>query len=74
MIARGLAALGLVSLSACSPEPRSAADFEAHREEAAKVVADCKTDVHRGDECVNARAGAAAAAREARMHAYRKSF
>ncbi len=66
--------LALAALSACSPEPRSATYFEAHQEEAAKVVADCQTGAHRGQECVNAQAGVAAAKRDARMDAYRKGF
>ena len=66
--------LALAALSACSPDPRSATYFEAHQEEAAKVVADCQTGAHRGQECVNAQAGVAAAKRDARMDAYRKGF
>ena len=67
-------ALTLAVLAACSPEPRSASYFEAHQEEAAKVVADCQTGAHRGQECVNAQAAVAAAKRDARMDAYRKGF
>lgn len=67
-------ALTVVGLAACSPEPRSASYFEAHQDEAAKVVADCQTGAHRGQECVNAQAGVAAAKRDARMDAYRKGF
>ena len=66
--------LTLAGLAACSPEPRSATYFEAHQEEAAKVVADCQTGAHRGQECVNAQAAIAAAKRDARMDAYRKGF
>lgn len=64
----------LAALAACSSEPRSTAYFEAHPEEAARIVADCKTGAHRGRECVNARAGVAAAARQVRMNAYQKNF
>lgn len=67
-------ALALAGLAACSPAPRSASYFEAHPDEAAQVVADCKTGAHRGEECVNAQAAAAAAARAARMNAYKKNF
>jgi hypothetical protein len=74
MTGRLLAALALAALAACSPEPRSAAYFKAHREEAEKVLADCRTGAHRGEECVNAAAGQAAAAREERKEAYRKGF
>jgi hypothetical protein len=74
MTGRPVVFLVLAALAACSPAPRSAAYFEAHREEAAKVAADCKTGAHRGEECVNALAGVAAAARDARMAAYKKNF
>ena len=74
MTGRLVALLVLAALAACSPAPRSAAYFEAHREEAAKVAADCQTGAHGGQECVNALAGVAAAARDARMTAYKKNF
>lgn len=46
--------LGL-SLSACGQsEPRSTQYFEAHIDEARKVVADCTAGSVRGDECTNA--------------------
>lgn len=67
-------AAALVVIAACSPEPRSAAYFEAHAEEAERVVAACRTGAHRGAECVNAQAGLAAIARKARMDAYREAF
>lgn len=73
MTGRALVA-ALIGLAGCSPEPRSAAYFEAHPAEAAKVVADCRSGVHRGDECVNAGAAVAAAARAERMATYEKSF
>ena len=74
MIGRIGALATLATVAACSPEPRSAAYFEAHREEAARILADCKTGAHRDRECVNAQAGVAAAAREVRMNAYQKNF
>ena len=74
MIRGLLTALSLAGLAACSPPPRSVAYFEAHRDEAAKVLASCETGAHRGEECVNAKAGPAATAREDRMAAYRKGF
>lgn len=74
MIGRLLSAAWLAGLAACSPEPRSAGYFEAHREEAEKVLAACETGAHRGDECVSAKAGPAAAARDARMEGFRKGF
>lgn len=67
-------ALTVAGLAACAPQPRSASYFEAHQDEAAKVVADCQTGAHRGQECVNAQASVAAAKRDARMNAYRKGF
>lgn len=46
--------LGL-SLAACGKsEPRSTEYFEAHIDEARKVVADCRDGSMRGDECTNA--------------------
>ena len=74
MMRRLVLGLTLAGLAACSPEPRSATYFEAHQEEAMKVVAACQTGAHRGQECVNAQAGVAAAKRDARMDAYRKGF
>jgi hypothetical protein len=66
--------LALAGLAACSRAPRSAAYFEAHTEEAVRVAARCINGVQRGPECDNARAGAAAADRRARMETYRKNF
>jgi len=71
---RTLAVAALAALAACSPAPRSASYFEAHPEEAAKVVVDCAAGVHRGEECVNAKSAAAAIRRDARMDAYKKNF
>ncbi|MDB5457643.1 MAG: hypothetical protein JWP92_3228 [Caulobacter sp.] len=62
------------SLVACSREPRSASYFDAHRQEAAKVVAACKAGAHRGDECLNAQFAMSNARREARMERYRRVF
>lgn len=69
-----LAGLALASLAACSPQPRSQSYFEANPEEAEQVLADCKAGARRGQECENALAGPAAAARQARMEAYWKGF
>jgi hypothetical protein len=66
--------LALASLAACSAQPRSPSYFQAHLGEAERVVADCHTGIHRGQECVNAQAGVAAAKRDARLDAYRKGF
>lgn len=70
----GVVALLALSLASCSREPRSAAYFETHRDDAAAVVASCRQGTHRGQECVNAQAADPAAAREARMKLYRKQF
>lgn len=64
----------LVALSTCSPEPRSAAYFEAHLEEAIRVVARCRNGDHRARECDHAAAALAAADRKARMDRYQQSF
>jgi hypothetical protein len=74
MMRRLLVVFTLVGSAACSPEPRSASYFEAHAEEAAKVVADCRTGAHRGQECTNAQTAVAAAKRDERMEGYRKGF
>ena len=69
-----LSLLMIGALGACSPKPRSADYFVAHQDEAAQIVAACETGTHRGDECVNAKAGVAAARRDQRMEAYKKNF
>lgn len=74
MMRRLLVTFALAGLAACSPEPRSVSYFEAHADEAAKVVSDCKTGAHRGQECTNAQAAVASAKRDERMDAYRKGF
>lgn len=65
---------GIAGLASCTPAPRSTDYFIAHPEEAARVVADCKRDAQRGEECVNATAGVAAAESAERMKLYKKSF
>lgn len=43
------------ALAACGQsEPRSTSYFEAHLDEARKVVASCRSGATRGDECANA--------------------
>ncbi len=59
-------------LSGCSRGPRSAAYFQAHRDEARAVLAACKAGSTRGPECVNALAGPDADARDARVAAFGK--
>jgi hypothetical protein len=67
----GLAALAVAS---CAREPRSPSYFQGHPDAAKAVVSACQTGATRGQECLNAQAGIAAAARDARMATYRKSF
>lgn len=69
-----LLAPGLVFLVACQPEPRSASYFEAHADERAQVVADCRTGKHRGEECKNAQFASEKAARTKTMNDYRGGF
>ena len=69
-----LVLIGVAGLAACSPQPRSSDYFVAHQEEAKSVVADCKAGSHKGEECVNATAGVAAAESAERMKLYKKSF
>jgi hypothetical protein len=74
MIRRIALALALLGLAACSREPRAVSYFQAHPEETAKVVVACARGDHRGQECANAQAAAAAIRRDARMNAYRRGF
>ena len=69
-----LATLLAIAVSGCSQEPRSVAYFEAHRDEAAKVVAQCAKGSHRGQECVNAQAVVVREAGQKRMNGYRQGF
>jgi uncharacterized lipoprotein YmbA len=69
-----LALLLAASLAGCSPQPRSASYFVAHRAEAARVVAACKTGVTRGPECQAAEAGTLAAEADAQKSFFKKSF
>jgi hypothetical protein len=62
------------NLTACAPAPRTATYFQAHLTDAKRVAAACQGGAARGPECLNAQAGIAAAARDARMATYRKSF
>jgi hypothetical protein len=66
--------IAIAALAACSPQPHSADYFIAHPEDAIRVVADCKRGARRGEECVNATAGVAAAESAERMKLYKKSF
>ncbi len=67
------ALLAVTTLGACQPaEPRSAAYFAEHREDAARVLADCASGAHRGPECVNAQAAQVETDREARIESYRR--
>jgi hypothetical protein len=62
------------ALAACSPQPRAASYFQAHPEEAGKVLVDCTAGAHRGAECANAQAAADQIRADARLTLYKKSF
>lgn len=61
-------------LGGCAPQPRSASYFQTHTDRATQVVRACAAGTARGEECVTARTGLNAAARDARMATFRKSF
>lgn len=65
-----LAVLGLIG---CGAPERTAADFAADLEAAARVVANCDAGRTNGD-CEAARRGLAEARRQARMRAYERAF
>lgn len=67
------ALLMILSLAGCGAPVRTAGDFAADPEEAARVVADCDAG-HEEGECEAARRGLAEARREARMRAYERAF
>jgi len=73
MMRRVVLVLALAA-AACSRQPRSAAYFEAHGEEAVRVTARCANGGVPGRECDNARVGLAARDRQARMSAYHRNF
>lgn len=63
----------MLGLFGCDAPARTAADFAADPDGAARMVADC--DAGRVDrECEAARRGLAEARREARMRAYERAF
>lgn len=63
-----------VLLCACGkPPPRDSTWFEAHPDEAAKVVDSCESG-ERSNECENARTAIARLKSKARMELYRKGF
>lgn len=68
------ALLLVVGTAACSPAPRATAYFEAHSQEAARIVKACEAGTHRGAECENAEAALVALRRDARMERYKKAF
>ncbi len=70
----GLTVLISAGLVACAAPPRSVSYFSDHPDAAKAVAADCRTGAHRGPECDNAQAGLAAAARDARMREFQKTF
>lgn len=68
-----LLALAL-AVSSCQAEPRSASYFEAHPDEARRVVDACREGAHRGVECDHAKTGLAAIQADKRMEIFKKSF
>lgn len=62
-----------LALIACAPQPRDVAWFEAHADEAQRVVAACSAG-HRSSECDNARAGLSRARADVRRRRYREGF
>ena len=61
-------------LAGCAPQPRSASYFQDHTDQATQVVNACAAGTVRGEECVTAQTGLNAAARDARMATFKKSF
>jgi len=61
-------------VSACQAEPRSASYFQAHPDDARRVVDACRQGAHRGAECDHAKAGQAATQADKRMELFKKSF
>lgn len=70
---RSVALLALVGLIGCGAPHRTAEDFAADPEDAARVVAACDAG-RASDACEPARRGLAEARREARMRAYERAF
>lgn len=64
----------LAVLAGCSPGPRAASYFKAHRDEASQVLADCASGNHRGAECENAKTAEAQIESDKRLNLYKKSF
>ena len=64
--------LGL-ALASCDPPPRDVAYFEAHVEEAQRVLANCAGGT-RSPECANARTAIGRLKAKARKERYRKGF
>lgn len=66
--------IATLALAGCQAEPRSASYFEAHPDDAKRVVEACRQGTHRGAECEHARAGLAAVQAEKRLELFKKSF
>ena len=66
--------IAALCLSGCRAEPRSTSYFEAHPEDAQRVVSACKAGTHRGGESESARAGLAAIEADKRLKLFKKSF
>lgn len=63
----------LMAVAGCAPEPTSINAFRADLDRAERMVAACDAGRRSGPVCDNARAGAAAARRDARRRLYRLS-
>lgn len=70
----GLMAAGAFTLSACQPQARAVAWFEANPVETAATLQACQRGAHRGVECDNARAADAALKAKARQDLFRRGF
>lgn len=64
----------LVVVTGCTPAPSSVDAFRADPERAEQMLAACDAGRRSGQVCDNARAGAAAARRDARKALYREGF
>jgi len=62
------------AVSACQAQPRSVSYFEEHPDEAARVVAECRTGAHRGRECDDAQAAQSRLQGKARQDLFRRGF
>lgn len=71
---RSLWFLAVLTVGACSAEPRSASYFNEHPEEAAQVQSDCRKGIHRGQECENAELAMSKTERDRMIQSYREGL